>query len=311
MSSPIHHAKDLDAALTYAPPWARDQAGSLTVPLAAAPIALQRSRRSDTGCTFSGDRAALELRAQLAMDPDFVPEPPGTAAQTLRPIVLRLCAVAGAAALVAGAMVSVPGGARLIGNETVQAGFKAMSIAVNRGKQDQARDAAAPASKPDGQAETNQPPSAKIARLENPAGVPAVAVVPPVPAAPPVPAVPAVPAAAPPAPVSQSNPPTAKNASALQLDSEEIATLIKRGEDFLANGDLSSARLLLRRAAEAGSAKAALALGSTFDPLVLQRLGAIGAQPDIDRARQWYQKAAELGSDAASQQLAKLAQARQ
>ena len=48
-------------------------------------------------------------------------------------------------------------------------------------------------------------------------------------------------------------------------------------------------------------------LGSRFDPVVLQRLGAIGARPDLVKARQWYQRAAELGSSAASQQLADLA----
>ena len=59
---------------------------------------------------------------------------------------------------------------------------------------------------------------------------------------------------------------------ALTLGPDEIATLVKRGKDHLMNGDISSARLLLRRAAEAGNAEAALALGSTFDPIVIQRL---------------------------------------
>ncbi len=298
MSSPIHHAKDLDAALTFAPPWARDQARPMPVPPAAAPIELQRSRRGNASCVFSGDRAALELQRQLALDPDCIPEPPSSGVQALRPIALRLCAVAGAAALVAGAMVSVPG-ARLIGNDTVRAGFSSLAITVNRGKQDQLPDAAAaPLPIPDGQAEASQPPPARIAHLENPV------LAPPIAAAPPVPAV--TPAAA-----TQSTSPASDSSSNLQLDGDEVATLIKRGEDFLTNGDFASARLLLRRAAAAGSAKAALALGATFDPLIIQRLGAIGAQPDPDRARKWYQKAAELGSDAASQQLEKLAQAHQ
>jgi hypothetical protein len=93
---------------------------------------------------------------------------------------------------------------------------------------------------------------------------------------------------------------------ALRPDSEEIAILIKRGQDFVASGDLAAARLLLRRAAEAGSAEAALTLGTTYDPVVLRRLGAIGTAADPAKARQWYQRAAELGSTAASQQLAGL-----
>lgn len=91
-------------------------------------------------------------------------------------------------------------------------------------------------------------------------------------------------------------------------DSEEISVLIKLGQDSLKNGDFSSARLLLKRAAEAGSADAALSLGETFDPLLIQRLGAIGIQADPNSAHEWYKLAAQLGSDAALQRLAKRAQ---
>ena len=93
--------------------------------------------------------------------------------------------------------------------------------------------------------------------------------------------------------------------NSLMPDADEIAALLKRGRDFVTNGDLISARLLLRRAAEAGSAEAALALGETFDPLVFQRLHVIGIEPDAASAQKWYQRAAELGSAAASQRLAK------
>ena len=85
------------------------------------------------------------------------------------------------------------------------------------------------------------------------------------------------------------------------LDADEIAALVKRGKDFANHGDLISARLLLRRAAEAGSAEAAMALGETFDPVVFQRLHVIGIEPDAASAQKWYQRAAELGSAAASQ----------
>jgi hypothetical protein len=96
-----------------------------------------------------------------------------------------------------------------------------------------------------------------------------------------------------------------------QPDDEEISALIKLGQDFVRNSDFSSAPLLLRRGAEAGSAAAALSLGETFDPLVIQQLHAIGVQPDPAEAREWYERAAQLGSDAASQHLAKLAQSPQ
>jgi hypothetical protein len=93
--------------------------------------------------------------------------------------------------------------------------------------------------------------------------------------------------------------------SSQALDADGIAALVKRGKDFANHGDLISARLLLRRAAEAGSAEAALALGETFDPVVFQRLHVIGIEPDAARAQKWYQRAAELGSAAASQHFAK------
>jgi hypothetical protein len=113
-------------------------------------------------------------------------------------------------------------------------------------------------------------------------------------------------------PVSGHQSPSAQRGSAARhLDAEEIATLINRGTDSLRSGDLVSARLLLRRAAEAGSASAALMLGTTFDPLVIQQLGAIGVVPDVAQARQWYEKAVELGSEPASQRLAKLARSGQ
>ncbi len=94
------------------------------------------------------------------------------------------------------------------------------------------------------------------------------------------------------------------------LDQNEIATLIRRGKALLDDGDFAAARVLFERAANAGSAEAALALGSTYDPNVIKRLGAIMVRPDIESAHKWYQLAADRGSAAASLQLANLPQAR-
>lgn len=84
--------------------------------------------------------------------------------------------------------------------------------------------------------------------------------------------------------------------------------LVSRADDFLNNDDFASARLLLRRAAEAGDAKAALMLGATFDPLVLHERHAVGIASDIAQARQWYERAAKLGSNVAAERLTKLSQ---
>jgi TPR repeat protein len=149
---------------------------------------------------------------------------------------------------------------------------------------------------PETQAQVDKPQTVTVASADAQAVVPATLAV----AAPP----PSETAPTPPAPQRT------KDREALRLDSEEITVLIKRGNDLLANGDLTAARLVFRRAAEAGSAEGALALGTTFDPVVLHRLGVIGAVADPAQARQWYQRAAELGSSTASQQLAGLAEAR-
>ena len=51
---------------------------------------------------------------------------------------------------------------------------------------------------------------------------------------------------------------------------------MQQGEQFVASGDLVTARLVFQRAAEAGDATAALAMGATYDPTVLAKLGARG-----------------------------------
>ncbi|MBY6265343.1 hypothetical protein EI613_25985 [Azospirillum sp. 412522] len=84
------------------------------------------------------------------------------------------------------------------------------------------------------------------------------------------------------------------------------ATLMKRGDDLFAQGDLAGARLYYEMAAEAGNAKAALALGRTHDPLVHERLHVRGLPPDPEQAASWYRRAIAAGSGDAEQQLQKL-----
>ena len=91
------------------------------------------------------------------------------------------------------------------------------------------------------------------------------------------------------------------------LDRGEIDTLVKRGEDFIASGDLAAARLVLQRAAEGGDAGAALTLAGTYDPLVLEKLGVQGLSADIAKARAWYERAKEFGSTEAPRRLEMLA----
>jgi TPR repeat protein len=84
---------------------------------------------------------------------------------------------------------------------------------------------------------------------------------------------------------------------------DEIAVLLKRGQELMRNGDIAAARLVLRRAAEAKSAEAALTLGATYDPVILRELRVYGFSADIGMARTWYEKAKELGSPEAARRL--------
>ena len=87
------------------------------------------------------------------------------------------------------------------------------------------------------------------------------------------------------------------------MPQDEVASLLKRGRDLIAAGDIASARLLLTLVAEAGNAEASFALAGTFDPEVLARLPAIGVRADPAKARAWYGRAAEQGSQEARQRL--------
>jgi len=69
----------------------------------------------------------------------------------------------------------------------------------------------------------------------------------------------------------------------------------ERARSLLQAGDVLAAREILRTEAENGSAKAALALGQSFDPISFADLNSANASPDATEAFRWYQKAADLG----------------
>ena len=92
-----------------------------------------------------------------------------------------------------------------------------------------------------------------------------------------------------------------------RLDPAEIASLLKRAGALIGSGDVAAARLVLRRAAEAADARAAMMLAGTYDPTVLEKLGVHGVVPDLAMARSWYEKARRFGASEASSQLERLA----
>ena len=300
MSSPIHLDQDTDPGLIYAPPSARKRIRPVTertmqTRAGTAAAARMISRKSKP--RFSGDRAMLELQRELALDPDLIPEPSSDGAAVMRPLLIRVCSVSALAAFVAWGLVSYSAVKKT--TEITPAVTSLPSIASNPTKSASVQP---PALRPSLSQRAEAPTPVVKPEVVRVATASAETVASTI-------VVKEAPAAAS-AATSPAPPPRTSERRVLRLDDEEIAILLKRGQDFLANGDLAAARLLLRRAAEAGSAEAALALGTTFDPVTLQRLGAIGAVADPAQARQWYQRAAELGSSAASQQLAGLGDVR-
>jgi hypothetical protein len=99
---------------------------------------------------------------------------------------------------------------------------------------------------------------------------------------------------------------TREAAPARRIDPDELTALLKRAKGLLAIGDITSARLLLERAADAQEAEAALMLAGTYDPLVLGSQDLRSVTPDPAAARVWYEKASQLGSADAKRRLGQL-----
>jgi hypothetical protein len=83
-------------------------------------------------------------------------------------------------------------------------------------------------------------------------------------------------------------------------------TLLAEGVALLAQGEIASSRLLLEQAANAGESRAWVALGDSYDPAVLTRLGALGVKGDSAMARDCYTKAASAGLSEARERIAAL-----
>jgi hypothetical protein len=116
------------------------------------------------------------------------------------------------------------------------------------------------------------------------------------------------PASSPP-PASRSGEPLSTeipSAPELTEEQKRAAAMLTKGEELLAQGNIASARLFFRRAAEAGLGRAALALAATYDPDELDRLGVRGVQPDPAAARTWYERARQLGAVEAEERLKRL-----
>jgi hypothetical protein len=319
MPSMFPQAVSPPTARMYAPPWARDAATDaadaaigasekLRSALPPAPLLQEPERRRRGAAAFEGDVALRELRARPALDPDTVPEPPVVGSRkssySLLGRLVGAGALAGLAALfmVGTAPGSLRGGAstgedgaqpfwsRLFGASVVREALTPPKPLAERRTEPVADRpvpmmerfaAAAPVAEPPAMAA--QPPQAQVqTQAVEPPAQPA-------------------PAAQPPAPAPAFSPPVRT------LDRDEIAALYRRGEQLIQQGDIAAARLMFGRAAEVGDARSALALGASYDPDVLRKLGVLGVAADPVLAREWYSKASSYGSREAAQRIELLA----
>ncbi len=93
----------------------------------------------------------------------------------------------------------------------------------------------------------------------------------------------------------------------LAIPIDDARRLCAEGLVAFAKGDIATARAFFVSAAEAGDARALVALGDTFDPATLARLGVVGLKGDGAKARDYYARALAAGATGARERLASLA----
>lgn len=301
MNSPSKDTASSNSVLDYAPPWVRDR-------MRPAPQPVEKRAQGEV---LRENRLYPDNRAwhQRALDPELVPEPPPGAANFWSTI-LRMGIVCAIAAFVAAAVVllfdpkqnthkvaqadATPPGAS--GSPAFQSADGARVLPALTAESSAA--SASLAREPPQMPPTQSSPPAQVADTDPQATAPIPAQNPSLGnlAAAPSPAMSKPPTQltetgslasnAPQQAASLAEPqppssPVAKQPFPKQpaaLDDNEISALIKRGNSLLEEGDFAAARVLFEHAANAGSAEAALALGSTYDLLAIKRLGAIGVK---------------------------------
>ena len=91
------------------------------------------------------------------------------------------------------------------------------------------------------------------------------------------------------------------------MEGGTVSEVIASNNPSFAKGDIATARAFFVSAAEAGDARALVALGDTFDPTTLTRLGVVGLRGDGAKSRDYYARALAAGATGARERLAALA----
>jgi hypothetical protein len=231
------------------------------------------------------DRAIVRAQRRLALDPELVPEPPQSQldGQFYRRIAVPAVGILGLAAVIAWlGVVSIPSVRSLLKTDVVRAGLQGTWVSTDLAEQNPAKVAKVSENLLSSRSDSSE--------------VTAVA---------PIPSVPVAPGHVPSSAPNRTLPEFVTR----QLDRDELASMRQRADDFIKSGDLSSARLLLERGAEAGDARATLTLAGTFDPNVLKTLGFQEGVADIATARFWYDRAQKLDAAEAPRRIQELATA--
>jgi len=85
-----------------------------------------------------------------------------------------------------------------------------------------------------------------------------------------------------------------------------ISSYLINGNLWLQRGDIASARLFYQEAANTGSVQAMVAVGKTYDPIILNQLGIRGFRPDPVKAAEWYLRANKAGDSESTERLKEL-----
>lgn len=87
-----------------------------------------------------------------------------------------------------------------------------------------------------------------------------------------------------------------KSAPPVALSRQTEDALMERASNQMRHGDGAGARAVYEVLAHYGSPTGTFSLAATYDPAILAKRPTKGLAPDLAMARQWYSKAAELGS---------------
>lgn len=87
------------------------------------------------------------------------------------------------------------------------------------------------------------------------------------------------------------------------IDPAEEERMLKMAENMLRQNDIPAARLIYGRIGRQGSQQGALMMAKTYDPAFLDQFDIAGLSEDREKAKYWYEIAAQLGSTDASQRL--------